>query len=422
MSPETGVVWDVSLDPIGGMQTQISRLAEKLSNQGHDQTILTMKMKNVNRKVEINPKLVVYGVNTPIIPIKSKVRGTVGLNFYWGLGVLIWVIGYLLGFIGRSHSKKFDVIHVHCSGVIAPLLTGFLVQKILKLPITYTVHCCRGSTYHPMNILDRIINRFALFVEKAALKRANGIIALTPKTGKFIEENYLSDKESNVEIIPDIIDFEKFKAAAEKISKSDIENEYGLKPWTRKICYVGRIANEKGWNYFADAIHLIQTQDLEFIFCGDGNEMSDLKNLISDLNLEDKVKLTGFVRNDKVASIISASSIVVIPSIHEEFGGVLLEAASFSKPVVASDTGGLSQNVANGCTGILVKPGSALMIAKKVDWLLNHMDKAREYGKALNADLVSKYSFQKAIDDHDMHYSEIEQTDYERSIVRFNHS
>ena len=108
-----------------------------------------------------------------MLPIKSKVRGTVGLNFYWGIGVLWHLMRYKL------HKDEFDVIHAHCSGVAAPLIIGVCAKYILRKPLIYTIHCCRVSTYHPMSKLDSMLNQAVINIEKYCLKKADHVITLT---------------------------------------------------------------------------------------------------------------------------------------------------------------------------------------------------------------------------------------------------
>src|SRR5699024_7202243 len=97
-----------------------------------------------------------------MIPIKSIIRGTVGLNFYWGIGVCLHLLKY--------RKLKFDIIHAHCSGVAAPLIVGYIAKVLLKKPLIYTVHCCRISTYHPMSRFDEIINKWIVLIEKFCLE------------------------------------------------------------------------------------------------------------------------------------------------------------------------------------------------------------------------------------------------------------
>lgn len=68
---------------------------------------------------------------------------------------------------------------------------------------------------------------------------------------------------------------------------------------------------------------------------------------------------------------LNATSVVVVPSVWPEpFGLVGLEAMTCSKPVVAFDTGGISDWLKDGCNGYLVPVKRADLLAERIDSLL----------------------------------------------------
>src|SRR3989339_760303 len=114
--------WDVHMDPMGGMQTQIHRLVTVLARRGVRQTILTMRIGRSPRRWSAAENAEVVATTLPVVPIRSHVRGTVGLNVYWGVGTALWLAaGHLRGLLHRAESQ-FDLIHCHCSGVPTPLI------------------------------------------------------------------------------------------------------------------------------------------------------------------------------------------------------------------------------------------------------------------------------------------------------------
>ena len=126
-TPDVAAKWVVRMDQIGGMQTQIYRQSLALAKRNIYQEILPIAMASVPKKWEPREGISVIQGNIPMIPIKSKIRGTVGLNFYWGIGIFIHLLKY------RIKGIKFDLIHTHCSGVATPLIIGIIAKKILKI-------------------------------------------------------------------------------------------------------------------------------------------------------------------------------------------------------------------------------------------------------------------------------------------------
>jgi glycosyltransferase involved in cell wall biosynthesis len=67
---------------------------------------------------------------------------------------------------------------------------------------------------------------------------------------------------------------------------------------------------------------------------------------------------------------LAAADVLVLPSIYEEMGSVLVEAMHAGVPVVASDVGGIPDVVSDGDTGLLVPPQDPARLADALDRLL----------------------------------------------------
>lgn len=383
--------WDVHMDPIGGMQTQIHRLAMSLAERGVHQTILTMRIGRSPRRWSAAANTEVIATNLPVVPLRSRVRGTVGLNVYWGIGTSLRIVGYRLRSLFRGAEMPFDLIHCHCSGVPTPLLVGVVAKKILQRPLVFTVHCCRLSTYEPMNALDRLINGWALGVEAWCLSRADRIIVLTARTAKRLREEVPALARTPILVVPDFISFAEARGAAAPELQAAFRRRFSLPEDQRLIVYAGRIAHEKGWPHFVDVAERLARPDVHFLVCGDGNERRSMERLIARRGLRDRFTITGFIENRAVLTALSTADVVVIPSVHEEFGSLLLEAASVEAPVVAAAVGGLAENVVDGTTGMLVPPEDAAAFARRVAMLLDEPARGRELGRRLRAELEPRF-------------------------------
>jgi glycogen(starch) synthase len=103
---------------------------------------------------------------------------------------------------------------------------------------------------------------------------------------------------------------------------------------------------------------------------GDGPERPALERLASELGVADAVDFPGWVHPDRVAPLMAASTLVLIPSRWEALPLVALEAQAAGRPVVASRVGGLPEALADGETGCLVPPDSPSHLADAVTALL----------------------------------------------------
>ena len=108
--------------------------------------------------------------------------------------------------------------------------------------------------------------------------------------------------------------------------------------------------------------------EAKFVLVGDGRLRKRVERLIKKYNLEGKVILTGW-RND-IPRILSAIDALVLTSLWEGLPISVLEAMASSKPVVATNTGGISEVVIENHTGFLVKPKDVPALCERLNILL----------------------------------------------------
>ena len=390
-TPDVVDEWIVRLDQMGGMQTQIYRQAIALSQKGVKQLVLPITMPKAPKIWKINPRLIIKKGNIPMLPIKSAIRGTVGLNFYWGVGVCNHILKY------KMRNTKFDIIHVHCSGVAAPLIVGYIAKVLLKKPLVYTVHCCRISTYHPMSRFDTKINKWVVAAEKFCLEHADYTITLTQRTKDIIQDNY-NIADDKIMIIPDVIDPEEF---TKNLTQENIEifrRQHNLNNGKRNIVFVGRIAYEKGCKVLLEAFHKLNRNDCNLLFYGDGNEREMLEVEIKKMRLEDRCHITGYLPNTDISLAIETADLMVMPSLHEEFGGLILEIAAVGKAVIGSNIGGIPTLIENDKSGLLFECGNADELCQKINSIIDNEELLTRYGVQLKENILKTYSFDYNID------------------------
>ena len=117
-----------------------------------------------------------------------------------------------------------------------------------------------------------------------------------------------------------------------------------------------------------------------FVIVGDGELRESLGALAASLGVAEHVVFTGF-RKD-IDRLMPAFDVFCLSSILEGLGTSLLDAMSFSRPIVATRAGGISEAVADGETGLLVPPGDVGALAESLLELLNDTDLGRAYGAA----------------------------------------
>jgi glycosyltransferase involved in cell wall biosynthesis len=136
------------------------------------------------------------------------------------------------------------------------------------------------------------------------------------------------------------------------------------------IGFVGRFVKKKGVDLLLKSLSILDKKRLDFraIIAGDGEERELIARLVVEYKLEDKVKLVGWVDDKK--AFFDSIDIFCLPSHHEPFGLVLLEAFKHSKAVVATKSEGPSE-IAKHEENILFSPvGDAEKLASNLEKII----------------------------------------------------
>lgn len=106
-----------------------------------------------------------------------------------------------------------------------------------------------------------------------------------------------------------------------------------------------------------------------------------LSDQVRRLELEGLVTFVPEVPQPDLARRMGEACVVVLPSLSEGLGRVVLEAMATGTPVIGSRTGGIPDLVEDGMTGFLVPPGDAAALGERLRWALEHPAEARVMGR-----------------------------------------
>ena len=149
-----------------------------------------------------------------------------------------------------------------------------------------------------------------------------------------------------------------------------LREEYGLPPEGPLVGVVARLEQEKGHPTLIDAwpTVLASFPAATLLIIGEGSRLDALTTQVRDLGLERSVIFTG--RRDDVPEVTKSLDVAVLPSYREAQGLTILEAMALSRPVVASNVGGIPEMIEDGRTGLLVRPHDPTALADAILRLL----------------------------------------------------
>lgn len=136
----------------------------------------------------------------------------------------------------------------------------------------------------------------------------------------------------------------------------------------------------KGVETLVQAVARARTPDLRLTIVGDGPDRPAVEALARRLGVSDRMRITGFVSHDRIPGILASADVLVLPSLYEELGTVLLEAMQVGLPAIGSRVGGIPEAIEHEVTGLLVPPGDAVPLAAAIDRVLCDRELAKRLG------------------------------------------
>lgn len=174
-----------------------------------------------------------------------------------------------------------------------------------------------------------------------------------------------------------------------------IENHYEARPFHSPITIgtFGRFVEKKGFIYLIDSISILIKKGyyVNLHIGGAGKEAEKLKNRTRELGLEQIVFFDGWIHDKK--SFFNKIDIFCLPSIQEPFGIILLEAMQYSKPIVATKSGGPEELLIHGREGLIADIASSEELALNLEKLI----KDQNFSMSL-----SKNAYDKLKEDYDI--------------------
>lgn len=255
----------------------------------------------------------------------------------------------------------FDLIHAHTA--YPDGFAAVLLGKAVHRPTIVSLH---GGD---VNLYFRRFSgrRQGLW----ALAHADGVIAASTSLQHTVVETYGASPD-NISVIPSGVDMDKFRP----IPRQQAESKLGLEVGTTRLLYVGAITRSKGIHHLLRAFASLDRDTLnavQLVLVGDGEYAEPARLLAQKLGLGHQVTFVGQRPNDEMPLWINACDLLVLPSLSEGLGMVLIEALACGKPVVATACGG-PEDIVTPQTGILVPPADEASLAEALARALDNVD------------------------------------------------
>lgn len=271
----------------------------------------------------------------------------------------------------RSEGWRPAVVHAH---VYSAGLPALLLGAISRAPVVVTEHFTgfqRG-----------VVTGYERLLARVAFERADLVAPVSEELAGHLRE---IAPGARMRVLPNVVDTDVF-AVPEENAPGD----------GARLLTVGALAEKKGHAYLLDALALMDG-DRRLDVVGGGELRERLEARARELGLAERVRFWGELPKDEVAALMRAADLFVLPSTHETFGCVLIEAMASGLPAVATRVGGVPE-VLTPAAGELVPArdpqaladGIELALGRSFDGLALHRFAVERYGYDAFADRWSE--------------------------------
>ncbi|WP_151670262.1 glycosyltransferase [Nitrincola schmidtii] len=264
------------------------------------------------------------------------------------------------------------------------LITSLKILKISLKEKSDIIQCWmnRAATLTPKRARGFKIGRLGGYYSLKNYKSMDWLVGATNDICNHITQNgWHSDKLS---CIPNFVNL---PSPEEQKASDNLKNELGLNDKT-VLFTPARLHSVKGLDTAIKALKLLPDQFC-YLIVGNGPEEDTLKKLANHLGVQDRVIFAGW-QND-ITPFCYISDIFLVPSRHEPFGSVLLEAWSHKKPLVTSDSQGALAITEDNKTSLMFNKDNHYSLAEKVSILQSNASLKSLIVENGYNELISKY-------------------------------
>lgn len=282
------------------------------------------------------------------------------------------VFGRLIALLRR---ERIDLVHAHSP---VPAVMARLCRRWAGVRwLVYTEHNV-PSRY---GIVTRSLN--------AGTYRMNdAVIAVSQEVAARVQP-YVRGGRPRLQAIANAVDVDMF--ADLRVSREQVRREFGFAPDAPMVINVANLTPKKGHTHLLAAAKRVleRRPEARFLCVGQGPLADELAAEAKRHHLNGQLVFTGF-RAD-ATTLMAASDVFVLSSLHEGLPVSLLEAMALARPQVVTRVGGVPEVVVDGETGVLVDPENPAALADSILGVLGDPARAQRMGEAARAHVRQQY-------------------------------
>ena len=298
---------------LGGAERQVCDLADAIAAKGNSVIIVSLL-----DSIELHPENV--DIKVISLNIRSSVQGVIKALLDSRRLVVEW---------------KPDLIHSH-------MFHANIFARIARLCVDIRYLICSAHSNNEGGMVRMWLYRVTNFLSDCDTNVSMGAVDEFVRKGAF--------SRGSQKVIYNGVRVEKFFYS--DLSRNLMRQKLAVEDEVFLFLAVGRMVEDKDYPNLLSAFSLVlaSVEKVKLVIVGDGPEREGIERIISERNLSEHVVLLG--RRSDILELMSSADAFVLSSKNEGFGLVLVEAMAASRPVVATNSGGVAEVVGN--CGIVV--------------------------------------------------------------------
>ena len=260
------------------------------------------------------------------------------------------------------HDEGFDVVHgLDLYSPMAQMAIHYAHR--CHIPCVLTCHTICNSPF--LIGVQRLMG--------LSLRKVSRLIAVSQASARYSQ--LLGFRDERITVVPNGVDLSCF---SRETDGSQMREELGIDS-DPLIVTALRLIKRKSPDLLVSAFARVlrAVPNAKLVIAGSGRERSRLIRQAERLNMNNSVLIAGQLERERVAQLMAAADVFVLPSAIESFGLALLEASAVGVPVVCSDAGGIPEVFRHEFNALLYPPGNDTAMAEAIIRLLRDKELAR---------------------------------------------
>ncbi|MBN1873835.1 MAG: N-acetyl-alpha-D-glucosaminyl L-malate synthase BshA [Anaerolineae bacterium] len=292
-----------------------------------------------------------------------------------------------------ARMKQLQILHVHYA-------IPFSIAAILARQIAVELNLKVVTTLHGTDVTLVGNNPSFRPVTELAIAQSDAVTVVSNFLKEETYRQFQVGKE--IDMVYNFIDPERHGYASPPspcLPPRDCPNQFTLM----------HISNFRSVKRVADVVRIfarfVEQRNARLVLIGDGPDSGLALRTAQELGVADRVKFMGVV--DRIAPMLQAANLLLLPSETESFGLVALEAMASGVPVVASNVGGLPEVVEHGVSGYLAPVGDVEQMAAYALKILEDCNTCRAFSNAARKRAVEYFDYRDIVPQYEAIYERI---------------